>query len=152
MQHNSDTVYAEEVLYAGRLRTNVIRETAAMRSGATRGAARRPFRRYPHKDRSSIRCFKCSKMGHFANECPTKNDMGMVEAVRARVRHQGGDAKAVAETLYEMAAQSDFQDEIGNGDTISAGIFETLFEEIIQGIDEDEQNMPEDTPPPVNFD
>jgi hypothetical protein len=49
MQHTSDTVFVEEVLYGGRLRTNMIRDTSAMRGGAMRGGARRPFRRFDTK-------------------------------------------------------------------------------------------------------
>jgi hypothetical protein len=78
--------------------------------------------------------------------------MSMIDAVRARVKQQGGDTQSIAETLYEMAAQTDFQDEIGSGETISAGVFESLFEEGVQAVDGEKQDDPTDTPPNANFD
>jgi len=62
----------------------------------------------------------------------------MIDAVRARVKQYGGDAEAVAETLYEMAAQSDLQDELADNEAVATGIFESLFEEELHFADERE--------------
>ena len=54
-----------------------------------------------HKDKSKVRCFKCGKLGHYANEC--KND-----------KDSSGDDKHV--TFAMMCYENSEEDKNGNGD------------------------------------
>jgi DNA-binding FrmR family transcriptional regulator len=146
MQHIHDTSYTDEVLYGGRLRNNSFRQNIPVR-----GRGRRPFRYDRPKDRGSVRCFKCSKMGHFASECPTKNDTSMIDAVRARVKQIGGDSRAVAETLYELATCSDLQEEFESLDSTANGVFESLFDEHAIVMDDEPHNTAEGAKSLPNF-
>jgi DNA-binding FrmR family transcriptional regulator len=64
----------------------------------------------------------------------------MIDAVRARVKQIGGDSRAVAETLYELATCSDLQEEFKSIDSTVNGVFESLFDEHAMVVDEEPYN------------
>jgi hypothetical protein len=83
-----DILFHEKELYGNQLRTNMARDTSVLGGSAIRGCARRLFRKFRLRDRSSICYFRSSEILHIPNESPTKADMSMVEASRARVQQQ----------------------------------------------------------------
>jgi Zinc knuckle len=139
MQHQHDISYVDpkDSFYGGRFANRI---PSSKSRPSFRGGARRSFHTSRPRDKSSVQCFKCSTRGHFANECPTKRDMSMIDAVRARVKRYGGDPQAVAETLYEVAEYSDLQEEFGDADLVTTGIFEALFEDEIKEVDEGDKS------------
>jgi hypothetical protein len=126
MLHSGDIGYVEDTFYGGHFSTGNRGRHFRCRLVPNAGSLR-PFRKSKAHDGSSVKCFKCGTCGHFANECPNKGNSSMKDAVRARVREYGGNSRAVAETLYEMADNFDLQEELGANETIAHGVFESLF-------------------------
>lgn len=52
-------------------------------------------------------CFRCQQPGHFAKFC-TASQQSLIDAVRARVKNNGGGTKGISETLFQLVDHVDY--------------------------------------------
>jgi hypothetical protein len=52
-------------------------------------------------------CFRCQQPGHFAKFC-TASQKSLIDAVRARVKKNGGETKGISETIFQLVDHVDY--------------------------------------------